>query len=210
MSCSSRSVKAWICWSASALRGASAVVNVGTWHAAHLAWRNTVAPRRTVGRCQVAAGRHRRSLHEQQQGLQVLLPDFRCATVRLGQAGRLHGRAARCGKVGTGDALFRVEGRDRLCTDVRLVRFPPESAEVTATICAYDPVRAAGDAIAVMILGVGQRQDARLGHRLEQTHADHWRRHAWRKPRAAVQWPVGQSRQSCGAVCRIVHSVPST
>ena len=77
---------------------------------------------------------------------------------------------------------------------VGVVRLPAEPADDASRCCDRIPhhVDAAGDAIAVGVVGIGERAQRVLGNRFEQAEAEHRRRHAIRELRARGQRsPVG-------------------
>ncbi len=91
------------------------------------------------------------------------------------------------------DADVAGEGRGRLVADRRLPGLVAEAAEHHPAFgLRPDQVRPAADAVAVGVVGVGQRQDVGLRHRLEQAEPDHLRRHPRRDLHVRADRPVGE------------------
>ncbi|MNC16271.1 hypothetical protein D3C75_641200 [compost metagenome] len=140
-----------------------------------------------------AACRHRQVAGVEQHLGENVLADLGLAAVGQLQAVRLGGGAAAAGDQRGGQAHVIEEGIGVLLVERRLSSLPAEAAEAAALAgMVPDLVGAAGDAVAIAIVRIGIGQQRRLGDRLEQTQADHRRRHAQRELGVGVQGAIAE------------------
>ena len=106
-----------------------------------------------------------------------LIAYFRLATVGKPVA-ILLGHAVGCGFQRRGQAHISGERTHALLVDIRLARLPSESSGQRLFRCQIpDPVKLAGDTVAVCIFRVMEGLQVFDGDGFQQTHANHLRRY---------------------------------